>query len=257
MGIDKSELKILIANNIGADIEDQLESSKRTVHQLEGAVAALGQAATAVPLGVIAKIDKILEEGVIKDDMPALQVYTLLKKYVTKCGDFLQHLSEVEKLKVTSQHGEVRGIEFSLGLIKKIKDDEIKKVEALAKFLEDESKSPNIDRRGRPVGAHPGGSSLAERRAEGKKLKAEQETTDFKKITEPEIKDDSKMDTVGATADVAKDAPEVSNVEAEAKEEPKKKVRQRSRKKPHKKKIKQGKSPVNAVTGDYGEDRKR
>jgi hypothetical protein len=256
MSIDKSELKILIVNNIGADIEDQLESSKRTVHQLEGAVAALSQAATAVPLGINAKIDKIFEEGVIKDDMPALQVYTLLKKYVTKCGDFLQHLSEVEKLKVTSQSGEVRGIEFSLGLIKKIKDAEIKKVEALAEFLGSEEKNVS-NAKGRPVGAHPGRSSLSDRRAEAKRLKDEERLKAFEEKAKEETKDDSKVDTVGTTADVVKDASETSNVEAETKEEPKKKVRQRSRKNPHKKKIKQGKSPVNAVTGDYGEDKKR
>lgn len=168
MSIQKSELKLLIVNDLGATIEDKLEAAKRTVHQLEGGAIALGQAAKLVPLQLCPKVDMLLEEGVIKDGMGVREVVSLVKKYVTKCGDYLAHLCECEKNKVVAQSGEVTGIQAAMTILKKAHDDEMAKLRAIA-----DPPEPGNGDRSRPVGTHPGSSKLADRRAAAKAAKGD------------------------------------------------------------------------------------
>jgi len=173
MSIEKSELKILIAQNLGADIEDRLESAKRSVHHLEGGAEALRQAAIAVPAGVIAKIDILFNEGNIKEGMTALEVYEKLKKYVSKCGDFLSHLSENEKSKINMQQGEVNGIQVAMRIVKDMYDKEIASVQAVKDHLDaiasgDEEAILRSSRgAARPSGVRPGPSTASVRKAQG------------------------------------------------------------------------------------------
>jgi hypothetical protein len=181
MSVEKSELKILIMNNVGADIEDRLEGAERTVHQLEGSMNALSQAAQTVPSQMCAKVEVLLGEGkVIKDGMTALEVAELLKKYINKCGDFLTHLSQVAGKKLPTQQGEVVGLQVAIDIVKSKKEVELQNVRDIAAHLDTlKSKEAAGEEVGesargtsRPSGVRPGKSSLADRRKEAKKDKA-------------------------------------------------------------------------------------
>lgn len=129
MNLEKSNLKILLANSFGADLEDRMEGEQRAAYELGGASDALRQAATRVPRDLCAKVDVALKEGEIKDGLEALQVASLIKKFLSKTGDFLNHLADVEHQKSIVQLGRVDGLKQAMKLIQDTRDQEAKKVQ--------------------------------------------------------------------------------------------------------------------------------
>lgn len=164
MSIEKSELKALIANNLGADFEDRVEALQRQFHQQTGAVQALDQAGTKIPVQVSAKIKTILDEGGIKDGMTPQQVAEFAIKQVMRCGDFLRHLAEQEKKKQVILGGKVEGLKEAMQMVLKMKTDELDKADAAKAALE--SGEP-LRGDARPSGVRPGPSQASQRKRRG------------------------------------------------------------------------------------------
>ena len=112
MNLDKAQLKIAVANNLGADMEDRLEGEMKAAHELAGAAQALRQVAKKVPADLIAKLEADQEEGdkAIKDGLEAHLVVQLIKQWLTRAGDYLGHMADVEQQKAVAQGGRAAAV---------------------------------------------------------------------------------------------------------------------------------------------------
>jgi hypothetical protein len=118
MNIDKAHMKVAVATDIGADIEDRMEGELRAAQELEGASKALEGAAKKVTVDVAAKVDIALDEGTeIRDGMTSLEVAEVIKKYVTKAGHYLLHLSDVAKQKSAAQRSRADGLRDAMDAV--------------------------------------------------------------------------------------------------------------------------------------------
>jgi len=123
----KSELKILIASELGADIEDGYEGQLKAAHELHGGADALKQASVKVPATFIARINKDLDEGKI-GDMTALEAAEYIKKYLARVGDYLGHLADVMSGNAVSQFGRAEGMKTAMGIVEKMRREENEKL---------------------------------------------------------------------------------------------------------------------------------
>jgi len=180
MNIEKSQMKNLIANNLGASIEDRLEGSMRTAHELAGASSALKQAARKVPTDLAAKAD---DDESFRDGMEATEVRGLVKKYLGRVGEYLSHLSDVEQQKAITQSGRSDGLREAMEIVKKVRDQETKKIQAVMSML-DKVKNKHGTQDAEVTGNEPediprtaaeaarmANGSLSERREEAKSTK--------------------------------------------------------------------------------------
>jgi hypothetical protein len=161
MNLAKSELKMQIATNLGADIEDRVEGELKAAHELAGASDALKQAAIKVPRDLAAKIDTAVAEGEIKD-MTALEAAEFAKKYLTKAGDYLAHLSVVERQKSDAQFGRVEGLKFAMETIQGVRDQEAERLQSVLDTIEEDGEPPRTEASA-ARGAH---GSAADRKAQ-------------------------------------------------------------------------------------------
>lgn len=176
MNIEKSQLKMQIANNIGADIEDRVEGEMRAAHELSGASNALQQAALKVPRDLAAKIDTALAEGEIKD-MGALEAAEFAKKYLAKAGDYLRHLSEVERQKASDQLGRVAGLKFAMESVQRMRDKEAERIQGALDAMEAGEEAPRTE----ASAARKAHGSAADRKAEAQEVKGSNGTPPKKK----------------------------------------------------------------------------
>ena len=136
MSVEKSQLKMMITNSIGADIEDHVDGSRKTAHELNGAAQALKQAAKKVPADLVAHVERALVSGEIEDGLDSKLVAQLVKKYLARVGDFLNHLGDVEQQKAVAQFGRVSGMEDAMKLIQKMRDSESAKLQRLTELAQ-------------------------------------------------------------------------------------------------------------------------
>jgi len=131
MNLDKAQLKIAVANNLAADMEDRLEGEMKAAHELAGAAQALRQVAKKVPADLIAKLEADQEEGdkAIKDGLEAHRVVQIIKQWLTRAGDYLGHMADVEQQKAVAQGGRASGLQDAMKLVKKMKDEETQKLQ--------------------------------------------------------------------------------------------------------------------------------
>lgn len=132
MNIEKTQLKLVLANNLGATLEDRLEGERKAMYELTGASQALKQASRKVIGDLIAKLESEQEgDRAIKDGLEAPLVIQLIKKWLTKAGDFLDHLSTVEQQKAVAQGGRAAGLEDAMKIVSKMRDDEAAKLQMM------------------------------------------------------------------------------------------------------------------------------
>jgi hypothetical protein len=131
MDVNTSKITMLVANDIGASLEDKLDGERKAQHELSGAAHALKQAAKKVPQDLAAHVDRALNDGEIEDGLTAPLIAQLIKKYLTRVGDFLEHLGDIEVQKAVAQGGRVAGIELAMSTVKKLRDDEVAKIQKL------------------------------------------------------------------------------------------------------------------------------
>lgn len=166
MTINKAQLKILIANDIGATIEDRLEGERKAQYELQGAAHALKQASQKVPSDLIAKLEREQADGVnvIVDGLEAHHVVGLIKLWLTKVGDYLSHLSDVEQQKAIIQGGRAAGLEVATGIVKKMRDDTEQRLREIMAAADSDAPPP-IEPRSEAEQARAAHGTLAERRA--------------------------------------------------------------------------------------------
>lgn len=156
MSIEKAEVKIGTANEIGNRLDDVLEGTTKDLYRLEGASVAYRQAVQAVEV-VSSFLDRDVNEGKV-----GLEEATLIKTYLEKARQNVQGQATQAEHNRVVQLGKVQAMQATVQIVKKFRDDEESKAKRLreaAEQLEAETGQPIS----RPVGMRPG-STLKERR---------------------------------------------------------------------------------------------
>jgi hypothetical protein len=168
MAIEKAEIKILTANDIGADIEDMLSQAQKAEHMHEGAKLALGDAAKKVN-ALAEHFRKSVEDGELKlEELDAPEkIDGLVRRYIARAVGILENLQSGFQNSQIASAGMVAAYKNAMKAPMKIMEAERRKLEALKSALEEQQKTgdPDVDLRPptRGSGVHPG-DPLAGRR---------------------------------------------------------------------------------------------
>lgn len=133
MNPEKAELKILVANDIGATIEDSLEAAGREMQRQEGAVTAFAQAAKACEM-LCEVVNKDLDEGKIT----SMELAEAAKLWLTRAANAQRNLGRQAENLVMAASGKVAALESAVAIIAKYRHAEQLKV-AAARVLETET----------------------------------------------------------------------------------------------------------------------
>jgi len=183
MNPEKSKLKIMIANDFGVSIEDRLEGELKAANELAGASSALRQASKKVPLELCAKVSEEFEKGEIKDGMQSHHIAQLVKKYLIRAGDFLNHLADVEQQKAVSQFGRAAGLQEAVKMIKKVQEEENERLQGFSSVSDDKLRTASSIAR-----AEHGTAAERKKIAEDKKKKTTKKKTTRKKTSKKKVK---------------------------------------------------------------------
>ena len=169
--------KMAVTNEIGEQLDKQLEQANNQAQQFFGGSAALKVGANKVSaLGE--HVDKDLEEGKLLVTTE-LEVAALIKKYLLRANEVLLNLAEKSKSEELVANGKVVAIRQNLELVQRHCVAAKSRAEQLMAAAEERRKAAEEsptgeepvaeDRHRRVAGTHPGRSSLDERRAEAAK----------------------------------------------------------------------------------------
>jgi hypothetical protein len=123
MSIEKAELKILIATDIGASIEDSLEAAKKDMYRQEGAVTSFGQAAKACEM-LCEVVNKDLDEGRVA----SMELAEAIKLWLTRAANAQRNLARNAENGGMSAGGKVTALEGAIALIAKYRQVEQLKI---------------------------------------------------------------------------------------------------------------------------------
>ena len=123
MSIEKAELKILIATDIGASIEDSLEAAKKDMYRQEGAVTSFGQAAKACEM-LCEVVNKDLDEGRVA----SMELAEAIKLWLTRAANAQRNLARNAENGGMSAGGKVAALEGAIALIAKYRQVEQLKI---------------------------------------------------------------------------------------------------------------------------------
>jgi len=129
MNLDKSELKIGVAHELGCRLDDTLESVQKDVLRFEGATQAFLQAAQAVE-ALLTHVDKDIAEGKF-----GLEVAGDIKKYLVRASQVSANLAKQAENNRLIHSGRVQAMEMSVKIVKKFQEDEATKVANFKKAL--------------------------------------------------------------------------------------------------------------------------
>jgi hypothetical protein len=158
MSIEKSEIKVVAAHEIGCRLDDALEASTKDLYRLEGAVTAFKQAAQAVE-GLAKHIDKEMDEG--KFDLEQAKI---IKRYVERAHQMMTNLGIQSDANRVAQTGKVSGMQQAVQLAKQFRDAEESKAQTLRVAYEKLQSGEDPGRRS--MGLHPGMTIKEQRLAE-------------------------------------------------------------------------------------------
>ena len=185
---EKSQVKMHTATEIGADLEDMLESAETSVHMHDGAKLILGEAVKNVGL-LATHLEREVAEGRVKiEDLVTIDaVVALVRKYIGHAQTALENMKLGEQNAQMASSGMVVAYKKAMGSAIRIRDAERQKLEEmelaeLANAQEPATVPEEDGRRPPPArveGMHPG-NPLAARRAE-KEPATEPETPISKK----------------------------------------------------------------------------
>jgi hypothetical protein len=123
MSVLKSELKMLVTNEVGVRVDDALESAKREISTIEGRQAAFLEGAKAVE-ALASSVDRDVEDG-----QYGLEEAARIKRYITRAGLALSNLSQQASNFRTMQLGKIAGLDMAIQMLKGIMDSEKAKIE--------------------------------------------------------------------------------------------------------------------------------
>jgi hypothetical protein len=136
MNLDKADVKIDVATEIGARIEDVLEGARKDVLRQEGATSAFYQAAKACEDAAL-HVDKDMDEGKF-----GLEVAAHIKRYVDRCANATRNLAKQSEALHLIAMGKSTSFEMSVKLVEKFRTEEQAKVTALREALANGSLKP-------------------------------------------------------------------------------------------------------------------
>jgi len=119
MNPEKSLIKISIMNDLGVELEDQLEILQREIHLDEGAKRAIADASVAIEELLFSVIPKEISSG---DLTPSNAV--IARKYVSKCVEFLRGYTQALTLSHTEKRGKQEAFTITRDRVKVLYDEE-------------------------------------------------------------------------------------------------------------------------------------
>ena len=134
MSIQKSELQAAMANNIGASIEDRLESVQNEIQQYDGAHQALAQAMKSLE-GLFKHVDQDVDEGKYADLEGPLQIAGAVKNYIKKAIGLVDNLATSSKIQGIRARGKAEGVQDAMTIVKKVREQAEAKVRAAMRAL--------------------------------------------------------------------------------------------------------------------------
>lgn len=184
--------KLEVTNELGEQLDKQLQQAESTAQQLHGGSLALKAGAEKVgELGI--HVTRDLEEGKLEFES-ALKASEYIHRKIIQAREVLLNLAEKSKADELVAHGKAAGLRGFMQTMQnhakaaKARSQQlIAQAEELAKALEEQPTEESAsapepeaaDRpRGRMSGQHPGRSPLDERRAEAAKARAEAEAAE-------------------------------------------------------------------------------
>lgn len=191
MGIEKSELKIDMAKNIGQHYAALIKEGSEEVLRCEGERRAYQQAAEALN-PIFARVDQDLQNSKFDEVSEPLAFAKMVKDYLVLVVSSLESLKARAEVNKIHTLGNVNGILKASEYIQRIAASEQGKLEATLAALEGQpsvsmvegEESIPLPSGKRPTGYHPGMSEAAQRKAE---RTSSVPTKDLKaKIPEPE-----------------------------------------------------------------------
>lgn len=165
--VEKAEIKIITANNIGADIEDMLEQARKSEHMHEGGKLALADAVKKVNALTELFVRSVNEGELDLSKLAPEEIEGLVKRWINRCVGLLENLTLMSQNAQLSAAGMVAAYKNAMKAPMKIMEAERKKMEAIKEAIEEQERTgdPDLDGRtiSRAMGQHPG-DPLADRR---------------------------------------------------------------------------------------------
>lgn len=167
MNINKAEVKIFTAHELGCRLDDLLEANTKDMYRLEGGVVALKQATTSIE-GLLAVVDKEMDA-----EKFSLEQAKEIKRYIQRAAQILTNLTLNTDNNRIAYGGRMQALELAVNVAKKYQDEESKKIAALQTAVEqnrvvkDGDSHTVVDGEGqRPVGVRPKMTIKEQRQAE-------------------------------------------------------------------------------------------
>lgn len=176
MSLEKAELKIAIATDIGATIEDAYDAAKIETYRFEGGVQALIKAVKACE-ELATHVDKDLDEGLY-----GLDVAERIKRYTERAAGACRNLVRQAENGHVAASGKVLAYENAVKLVDKYRKTEQLKV-AAAKVAQTNAEAPEDALR--PIAAQQ--TVKQQRLAEAAAIIAAADETEVAEVSVPEV----------------------------------------------------------------------
>ena len=167
MNVNKAEIKIFTAHELGCRLDDLLESNTKDMYRLEGGVVALRRALEDIN-GLLAVVDKEMDAE--KFDLEQAKE---IKRYIQRAAQVITNLTLNTDNNRIAYGGRMQALGLAVEVAKKYQDEESKKVASLQAAMEQNRVVKDGDSHemtdsdgGRPVGVRPGLSLKEQRLAE-------------------------------------------------------------------------------------------
>jgi hypothetical protein len=125
MSVLKSELKQLVAHEVGVRVEDALEGTKRDLAVMEGRQAGLSEGAQTIE-ALLGFVDKDLDAGTL--DIPTAEA---VKRFITRGVHALNNAAQNAANLRIAQTGKVQALTQTVGMLQDMIDKEKAKAEAM------------------------------------------------------------------------------------------------------------------------------
>lgn len=167
MNVNKAEIKIFTAHELGCRLDDLLESNTKDMYRLEGGVVALRQATMGLE-NLLAVVDKEMDA-----DKFDLEQAKEIKRYVQRAIQVVTNMVLNTDNNRIAYGGRVQALQLAVDVAKKFQDEESKKVASLQEAVvqnrvvkDGDSHEMTDTDNGRPVAVRPGLSLKEQRLAE-------------------------------------------------------------------------------------------
>ena len=130
MSIEKAEVKVGAANEIGNRMDDTLEGTVKDLHRLEGAAVALRQSVQSLE-AVERAVDKEMDDG--KFD---LEVASHIKRFMALARQSLSQQAQQAEQNRIVQTGKVQAMQAVVKIVQKYRDEEANKARLLREAME-------------------------------------------------------------------------------------------------------------------------